>query len=68
MAANGAAIRNLVESVRQALINNVLRRARGQMNDAITRRHVADELLSLIALLIDSLVEDVCHSSNPINT
>ena len=53
MAANGAAIRNLVESVRPALINNVLRLARGQMNDAITRCHVADELLSLIARFID---------------
>ena len=63
--ANFMAISNMVESARPTIINNVLRRGTLQpLNDAITRRYIADELLTFVALIVeqanvDALVNDV---------
>ena len=53
MAVNAAAVRNAVEGLRPAAINNVLHRSRGPTSDAVTRRLVADEVLAVIELLIE---------------
>ena len=34
-------------------MNNVLRRANEPLNNAVTQRHVAEELLALVALLVE---------------
>ena len=63
--ANFTAISNMVESARPTIINNVLRRGTLRpLNDAITRRYIADELLTFVALIVeqanvDALVNDV---------
>ena len=54
-----AAVRNMVKSIRPAVINNVLRRARGPTNEALTRRLVADELLAVIELMIERSYADL---------
>ena len=59
MGVNAAAVRNMVESIRPAVINNVLRRSRGPTSDALTRRLVADELLAVIELLIEESYADL---------
>ena len=56
---NGAAIRNMVESVIPAVINNVLRRAHGPKIELRTRCLVSDELLAVIELLIEQTYEDL---------
>ena len=56
---NGAAIHNMVESVRPAVINNVLCRAQGPTNEVLTRCLVADELLAVIELLIEQTYVDL---------
>ena len=53
MAVNTAAVRKVVESIRPAVINSVLRRSRGTTSDAVSRRLVADELLAVVELLIE---------------
>ena len=62
--ANFTAVSNLVEVIRSTIVNNVLRRADERLNIGVTQRHVADELLALVALLVDrdnvtATVEDV---------
>ena len=62
--ANFTAVSNLVEVITSTIVNNVLRRADEPLNIALTRRHVADELLALVALLVErdnvtATVEDV---------
>ena len=62
--ANFTAVSNLVEVIRCTVVNNVLRRADERLNIGLTQRHVADELLALVALLVDrdnvtATVEDV---------
>ena len=62
--ANFTAVSNLVEVIRATIVNNVLRRADERLNIGVTQRHVADELLALVALLVDrdnvtATVEDV---------
>ena len=62
--ANFTAVSNLVEVIRSTIVNNVLRRADERLNIGLTRRHVADELLALVALLVEqdngtATVEDV---------
>ena len=51
--ANFTAVSNLVEVIRSTIVNNVLRRADERLNIGLTQRHVADELLALVALLVD---------------
>ena len=58
------AVSNLVEVIRATIVKNVLRRADERLNIGVTQRHVADELLALVALLVDrdnvtATVEDV---------
>ena len=62
--ANFTTVSNLVEDVLPTIVNNELRRAVEPLNIAITQRHVADELLALVALLVEATnvtatVEDV---------
>ena len=62
--ANFTAVSNLVKVIRATIVNNVLRRADERLNIGVTQRHVADELLALVALLVDrdnvtATVEDV---------
>ena len=62
--ANFTAVSNLVEVIRSTIVNNILRRADEPLNIALTQRHVADELLALVALLVErdnvtATVEDV---------
>ena len=50
--------------IRSTIVNNVLRRADERLNIGLTQRHVADELLALVALLVErdnvtATVEDV---------
>ena len=59
MAVDVATIRNLVASIRPAIITNVLRRARGPTNEAHTWRLVADELLTVIELIIERAYADL---------
>ena len=61
---NFTAVSNLVEVIRSTIVNNVLRRADEPLNNAVTQCHVADELLALVALLVERMnvtatVEDV---------
>ena len=61
---NFTAISNLVEVIRSTIVKNVLRRADEPLNIAVTQRHMADELLALVALLVErtnvtATVEDV---------
>ena len=61
---NFTAVSNLMEVIRSPIVNNVLRRANEPLNIAVTQRHVADELLALVALLVErtnvrATVEDV---------
>ena len=51
--ANFTAVSNLVEVIRAKIVNNVLRRADERLKIGVTQRHVADELLALVALLVD---------------
>ncbi len=59
MAVDVAAIRNVVAGIRPAIITNVLRQARGLTNEAQTRRLVADELLTVIEMMIERVYADI---------
>ena len=58
VAVDVAAIRNVVAGIGPEIITNVLRRARGPTNEAQTRRLVADELLTVIEMLIEQVYAD----------
>ena len=59
MAVNAAAVRNGVEGLRPAVINNMLHRSREPTSDAVTRRLVADKVLAVIELLIEESYADL---------
>ena len=52
--ANLSAIDTLVDAIRPTMVNNVLRRAVLLPNIATTQRCVADEVLVLVALLVEA--------------
>ena len=63
-AANSATTTNLVESIRPVVVYNVLRRGITTLDSTVLRQHVDDELLALVALLVqrserDYIVEDI---------
>ena len=63
-AANFTTTTNLVESIRPAVVYNILRREITTLDSAVLRQRVDDELLALVALLVqrterDYIVEEI---------
>ena len=63
-AANFATTTNLVESIRPVVVYNVLRRGITTLDSTVLQQHVDDELLALVALLVQRSERDYIVEEN----